>query len=183
MKIVALLSSPRKRGNSELLVEEVLKGIEGATVKKHHLNQLSIKGCQACLGCKEKENCVIKDDATEILEDIKEADAVIFATPVYMWQMTGQLKTLVDRLYSFMNPDFSSKLTPGKKVLWVVTQGNPDESLFMPYFENAGQMLKIVGLGDYQILLAGGLREAGAVKNDQAVLDKAKTMGQWLGSK
>ncbi|WP_041314078.1 flavodoxin family protein [Heliomicrobium modesticaldum] len=182
MKIVALMGSPRKGANTEALVQEAVRGAEekGAHVKQYHLNEMQIKGCQSCFGCKRQENCVVRDEAAAILEDIKDAKAVIFGTPVYMWQMTGQLKLLVDRLFSFMNADYSSKLTLGKKVLWAVTQGQPDKGAFMPYFENAGKMLQMVGFGEYKIVAAGRCGMPGDVEKQKETLEEARALGRWL---
>ena len=181
-KVVALQGSPRKNGNTELLMQQVVQEAEklGAKTEVFYLNGLNMKGCQACFACKTNPLCVMKDDASKILEAIAAADAVILATPVYMWDMTAQLKLLVDRLFCFLNPNYSSKLSPGKKVLWTITQGNPDEKGFMAAFEKHGKMLQFLGFGQNQFLLAGGLRTPGEISARAEVLQKARDLAGWL---
>lgn len=182
MKVVALLASPRKQGNTALLMQEVLKEIEaaGAKTQVFYLNELDIKGCQSCFGCKSHATCVVKDDARQVLDAIAEADSVVLATPVYMWDMNAQLKTIVDRMFCFMNPDFSSKLAPGKKVVWAITQGQPDDKMFLPTFEKHSKMLQMIGLGESKFLIAGGLHNPGEIMSQSDIMHTASEMGKWL---
>ncbi|MFA6075804.1 MAG: flavodoxin family protein [Negativicutes bacterium] len=184
MKIVVLQGSPRVNGNTAQLAKEVIKPLEAknAEIKWYNLNQLNIRGCQSCYVCKKQAECVIKDDAKEILENIAAADAVIFATPVFMWDMTGQLKLMVDRLFAFMNLDFSSKLIPGKKFLWVVTQGQPDVNIFRPNFEKSVKVLQMMGFGEGKIFIAGGFMELADVSKQEPVVAEARQMAAWLAS-
>ena len=154
MKIIGFVGSPRRGKNTQALVESVLNcaAQNGADVKMYHLADLNYQGCQSCYACKKLDNCVLPDDVTPILAEIAQADAIVLGTPIYMWQMTGQLKLFVDRLYAFYMPALPSKLPPGKKVLLAVSQGNPDEKAFLPYLKNTGDMLKFIGFGSYEIL-------------------------------
>ena len=184
MKIVVLQGSPRIKGNTAQLAKEVIRPLEskGAEIVWYNLNQLSIKGCQSCYACKKQPGCVIKDDAQAILENIASADAVIFATPVFMWDMTGQMKLIVDRLFAFMNADFSSKLVPGKKFLWVVTQGQPDANLFRPNFEKSVKVMQMMGFGEGRIFIAGGFMELADVSKQESVVAEAQQRADWLAS-
>lgn len=181
-KIIALNGSPRVNGTTAALVDEVFKGAveRGAQVKSYHLNNMKIKGCQSCYACKEQGRCILRDDMQPLYDEIAEADAIIFATPVYMWQMTAQLKLVVDRLYPFLKPDYSSNLAPGKKILFTVTQGRPDTSMFLHYFEHAGKNLSFLGFGDYKILIAGGTRKPEDLLSQSTVVAEARQLGGWL---
>jgi multimeric flavodoxin WrbA len=176
-KIVAFVGSPRPDGNTSKLVHEVIKGVreKEAEVNVYHLNQYNIKDCQCCFACKSGTTCVIKDDAKQILFDVAQADGVIFGTPVYMWDMTGNMKILIDRFYNY-----SGRLKPDKKVVWAATQGNPDENMFLPGFEKAGKLLQLLGFGEYRIIIAGGTRALNDVLKQEHKLDKARTLGRWL---
>ncbi|MCX7781821.1 MAG: flavodoxin family protein [Negativicutes bacterium] len=182
MKVVALLASPRKQGNTALLMQEVLKETEalGAQTEVFYLNGMDIKGCQSCFACKSQSDCVIKDDGRQVLDALNEADCVVMATPVYMWDMTAQLKTIIDRLFCFLNPDYSSRLAPGKKVLWALTQGQPDKNTFLSTFEKHGKMLQFLGFGESKFLVAGGLRTPGDILSQQNILQNARDMAKWL---
>lgn len=181
-RIVAINGSPRVQGSTAALVDEVIKGAgeQGAHVTSYSLSNLTIKGCQSCYACRVQRHCVLQDDMQELYEEITKADGIVFATPVYMWQMTGQLKLLVDRLYPFLKPDYSSYLTPGKKVLLAVTQGRPDTSMFHHYFEHAGKNLLFLGFGAYKILIAGGTHKPADLLSQTAVVTEARQLGRWL---
>lgn len=182
MKIVALNGSPREQGSTSALMNEALKAAKerGAEVKAYFLNGMKIKGCQSCYACRAHGQCVLQDDMQELYGEIANAAGIIFATPVYMWQVTAQLKGAIDRLYPFLKPDHSSYLAPGKKVLLAVTQGRPDTTLFHHYFEHVGKNLSFLGFGEYKILIAGGTHKPEELLEQTAVLEDARRMGIWL---
>lgn len=135
MKIVSLLGSPRKNANSSAIAEIITDSIQSDNkeIINHNLNQLTFKGCQACMACKGKsEICILKDDLTQVLEDVTQADIIIMATPVYWGDVSAQLKGFIDRSYSYLNPNFMDnevkhRLPAGKKFVFIQTQGAPDE--------------------------------------------------------
>lgn len=183
MKVVAIYGGPRKNGNTLVLLQEVLDEVQkaGATTEVFSLNQLNFRGCQSCYGCVRNGTCVIKDDAQKVLAAVAEADRIILATPVYMWDMTGQLKLFIDRLFSFLNPeDHTSKLAPGKKVLWTVTQGQLDPNKFRDVFDRHGKMMEFLGFGENKVFIAGGLANPGEIKKQPQVLADARKMVAWL---
>jgi multimeric flavodoxin WrbA len=137
-KVVCVLGSPRKHGNSEMIAVKLANtAMElGAEVQTFRLHDLNYKGCYACMSCKTGyEYCVIKDDLKPVLEAVRDADAVVVTSPIYFGQVSGQLKCFIDRTYSFLKPDFftnpqPSRIAPGKRMVFITTQGNPDESQF-----------------------------------------------------
>ena len=88
------------------------------------------------MACKGRlETCAVQDDLTRVLESMRTADLIVAATPVYGGYASGQFKCFMDRCYSFLLPDFMtnpqpSRMPPGKKVVLVITQGNPNPSFF-----------------------------------------------------
>jgi multimeric flavodoxin WrbA len=184
MQIVVLLGSPRKNGSTARLVNELLKGVEKEDTKIniHHLNDLNIKWCQSCHKCitMPSATCAIQDDVNKILEDISAADAVIFGTPIYMASMTGQMKTLLDRMRPFMREDDSSKMKPGKKAIWVVTQRNPDGTRYLPVFEKVMFPMKVLGFIECKTLIASGTPDLQDLLKQEETLEKARTLGTWL---
>jgi len=100
--ILILSSSPRKKGNSDLLCDEFLKGVleAGHRANKISLSDKKIKFCKACDACHKGKSCVIDDDMEKILQKMIEADVIVMATPVYFYSMSAQLKTLIDRTYA-----------------------------------------------------------------------------------
>lgn len=105
-KVLIISTSLRKGSNSEILAHELERGATeaGNKVKFLSLSGKNIGFCIGCLSCQKTQKCVIKDDAVEIAEQVKNADVLVFATPVYYYGMSGQMKTLLDR----MNPLFAS---------------------------------------------------------------------------
>lgn len=138
MKVLTILGSPRKNSNSEALAKAAVaalppNGLEAKTVK---LNDLKFAGCQACFACKGKsETCVVQDDLAPVLAQVAAADLVVLASPIYIGELTGQMKCFIDRTFSFLVPDYTAnpnptRLAPGKKMLLVLTQGVPDAAMY-----------------------------------------------------
>ncbi len=105
-KVLVVSTSPRKGGNSDLLADAFVKGAQSAgnSAEKVSLIGAKLEFCRGCLACQHTGKCVIHDDASRIMEKIAGADVVAFATPVYFYEMCGQMKTLLDR----SNPIFGS---------------------------------------------------------------------------
>jgi multimeric flavodoxin WrbA len=99
MKVLGLFGSPRKGGNTEILLEEALKGaeMEGAEVERLHLTAFTITPCKECHECDQTGNCVILDDMEKIYPKLLEADVIILASPIFFYGITAQAKALVDR--------------------------------------------------------------------------------------
>ena len=98
-KVLVLSTSPRAGGNSETLADEFMRGAAeaGHDVKKICLYDKKINFCKGCLACQATQKCVIHDDAETIVAQMKQADVLVFATPIYFYEMCGQMKTLLDR--------------------------------------------------------------------------------------
>ncbi|GBF35281.1 iron-sulfur flavoprotein [Desulfocucumis palustris] len=180
MKIVGFMGSPRKNGNTAILLNKVMEGAEkeGTQTTVYYPNDLNLRGCQGCNACKKKGHCVIPDDMQNIYKAIDEADVLIFASPVYMWGMTAQLKLVVDRLYAYMNADYSSRITKPIKFALIFTQHREDQEAFMPYFKSVAGILKVIGFEFIpEILVGSGLHDAGEVKSNNTLLGKAYAYG------
>jgi len=100
MKVIGIVGSPRKNGNTELLTKHTLQSIseEGVDTELIRLAGLEIKPCNACMACKEQESCSIKDDLFPIYLRMKEADGIILASPVYYSSATALIKALMERV-------------------------------------------------------------------------------------
>ncbi len=103
MKVIAFLGSPRKGGNTELLLREAVRGIEesGQKTDLFDLNLMNILPCQNCGGCEETGACIYDDDMTQIYDAIRAADRVIVASPVFFFSLSAQTKIMIDRCQSF----------------------------------------------------------------------------------
>lgn len=133
MQIITLLGSAKKKGNTATVlgwVEEELKA-SGHDLERVYLHGKSIEGCMGCAKCRENHNkiaCVQKDDAEGILEQMISADVVLFASPIYFWGFSAQMKALIDRGYALVTnyhqPGHTS-LMKGKRLGLLVTGGGP----------------------------------------------------------
>ncbi len=186
MKIVCLLGSPREKGNSATIANRFCGTAErlGAEVQTFALNKLEYRGCQGCLACKTKlDNCALEDDMTEVLEAVRETDVLVLASPVYYGDLSSQLKGFIDRSYSYLASDYLTnpqpcRLSAGKKLVFILTQGNPDQEMFADIFERYDYFFKWYGFADSHLIRACGVREPGEVVANRDVMKLAETMAE-----
>ena len=102
MKVLGICCSPRKRGNTEILLVEALRSAasSGADTDLIAVRDKNIKPCDGCLSCSNSGECRIKDDMREIYSKMLDADAIIWGTPVYVYNVTAQAKILIDRSFA-----------------------------------------------------------------------------------
>jgi len=137
MKIVGILGSPRKGGNTETLLDLALGEAEkkGVLTDKIALRDKSIAPCDGCEGCTETGKCVIEDDAQDIYQVMLESDGMIWATPVYFWSMSSQTKLLMDRTYALTFPKLQLANKVGGLILVARGRGCMNTaSIFHQYF-------------------------------------------------
>lgn len=105
MKVLGIVCSPRRGGNTEILVDEVLASAKelGAEVELMTIADKNITPCDGCASCVKTGKCRIEDDMQEVYTKLLEADGIIFGTPVYFWSVTAQAKTLIDRTYVLLH--------------------------------------------------------------------------------
>ena len=170
MKVLMVLGSPRKNGNSARLAEVVRDAaVEcGATVKTVSLNQLTFRGCQACDACKTvSDRCTLDDDLKGVLDAVERADVLVLATPVYFSDVSAQTKAFIDRCYSFLAPyetvPDASRLAPGKRMVFIVTQNWPDAEVFGDIFPRYDQMFQAIGIGNNICVRGVGLGKPVAI--------------------
>jgi multimeric flavodoxin WrbA len=137
----------------------------GAEVQRFVLNRLSFKGCQACDTCETKlDRCVLKDDLAQVLESVKYADILVLATPVYFADISAQLKAFVDRCYSYFvpfekSPD-QSRLAPGKRMVFVITQNQSNENMFADVYVKYDLIFQVLGFTDNRLIRGCDLKKA-----------------------
>lgn len=132
MDIVAIMGSPRKHGNTDMLLDEMIKGAEekGHNVKKYYISDLEVHPCRACGVCMQGKYCV-RDDGLTVTHEIAKADGLIVSSPIYFGQMTGALKVLIDRFYGITH----NPLIPlSGKVVLIFTHLGP-EGYYDSYIE------------------------------------------------
>jgi multimeric flavodoxin WrbA len=126
--IIALVSSPRRNGNSTLLAQRIADGAKaaGARVEMFNLHRMHIKPCTACDKCHTADDklCVLKDDMQKLYANILAADGIIYASPIYWFTVSAQLKLVMDRCYALGGP--SGYALKGKKMAVALTYGDND---------------------------------------------------------
>lgn len=174
-RILILSSSPRKGGNSETLVEYFANGAKdsGNEVEIIYLREKQYGFCKGCLACQKLGQCVIKDDAVNIVPKMYDADVLVFASPVYYYSISGQLKTMLDRANPLFNSDYNFR-----KVYFLATAAEDEDQTVK------GSIKAIQGWVDCfphceltKTLFVGGVTEIGDIKDNPA-LEKAYQMGR-----
>ena len=182
-KGLIVTASPRPRGNSTLLAAEAARGAgeAGAEVRMVSLAGLSIGPCLACDRCRKSgaEGCVQKDDFEPLRDDLKSADALLIASPVYWFTMSAQAKLFMDRLYVLGAKGYRE--LKGKRIGIILTSGDADPRSSgavnaMRAFEDAFAYLGAPVVG----MIHGPGGRAGAVLKNKALLKEACALGQAL---
>ena len=108
-KVLIISTSLRRESNSELLAQQFAWGAKdaGHQVETISLREKTIQFCTGCLACQSTRRCAIRDDANAIVEKMREAEVICFATPVYYYEMSGQMKTLLDRANALFSADYA----------------------------------------------------------------------------
>ncbi|ACB85138.1 flavodoxin family protein [Natranaerobius thermophilus] len=103
MKILGVVGSKRKNGNTSILVQEALKPFESEDIETEliYIDNYNFRGCNGCEGCQDTYKCVIDDDMQKIYPKITASDAIILGSPAYFYNVSGDMKTFIDRLYCF----------------------------------------------------------------------------------
>ncbi len=176
-KIVILNGSPRKNGNTSVLVKAFAEGAESAghTVTEFFLDSMEIYGCKGCFGGHSSKECpcVQKDDMDLIYPAVKECDVVVLATPLYYWNMSGQIRTAIDRLFALEEGD--GNLLRGHEraaVLLMAAEGHGFKDV-LTYYNHLMEHLHWKNLGH---VLSGGNMNVGDIKGKPEI-EKARALG------
>ncbi len=174
-KVLIISSSPRKGGNSETLAAAFAKGAQAAgnQVETVYLREKQYGFCKGCFACLKLGHCVIKDDAVDIAARMHDADVLVFATPVYYYSVSGQLKTMLDRA----NPLYDSDYAFTKAYLLATAAEDEPETV-------EGTVKAVQGWVDcfercqlVETVFAGGVNEIGDITGHPA-LEKAYQVGR-----
>lgn len=179
-KIVAFVGSPRKDGYTAQLIKEALKGAQskGAEVIIYDLNNDGIKGCQGCFYCRSHEGCATKDRLQPMYEEIKNADGIIFGSPIYFSQINGQAKQWIDRMYPMIGSNAKPRY-PGKKVVTVFTQGAGNKEVYQALIQSINNIFPKFGWTLADSLLCYGTSSPDFKLSDE-LLEQAFIAGESL---
>lgn len=165
-KVLILSASPRRGGNSDLLCDEFMKGAKeaGNEVTKINVGSLSIAHCKACYYCRNHQGeCVIKDDMTDVMQAMIDADVLVLATPIYFYSLDAQLKTVIDRSL------VRWREVQNKDMYYIMTAADSDKHAMDAALACLrGYADCVSGAKEKGIIYGTGVYEMGTVKNTQA---------------
>ena len=164
MKILVITGSPRKNGNSNTLAENFIKGAEeaGHRVVRFDSAFKNVHPCIACGKCGMNGECVFKDDFEFVRNNIVDADAVVFATPMYYFGVSAQIKAVIDRFYAI-----NSQIHRPKKSVLILTYADTAAKSAEPIISHYETLLNYLGWSDAGKIIASGVWTESDVKHTE----------------
>jgi multimeric flavodoxin WrbA len=181
--ILVLKSSPREKGNSSLLADQVIAGAKnkGAVIDCFALQVMDIQPCSACESCQEDTPgvCIIEDDMQKIYPSLRAADAIVIASPIYFFTICAQAKLFIDRWYAFESPQGS--LLSRKHFAFLLTYGDDDFSASgvmnaIHTYQDLCRYLK----AELIDIIHASVNSAGDILKQPALLTRAYQLGEKL---
>lgn len=177
-KVLVISTSLRGGSNSEILAKECERGAREAG---HDVEFVSLKGkkidfCIGCLSCQRTGSCVLKDDVADMINKVKEAEVIVFATPIYYYEMSGQMKTLLDRLNPLFPTDYKFR-----EVYMIATAADDGKATFEKAYNGLHGWVDCFEKVALKGLIAGGgIDEMKDAANHPDMMEKAYTLGKNL---
>ncbi|MFC2055963.1 flavodoxin family protein [Chloroflexota bacterium] len=187
MKILGIAGSPRRGGNTDTLLAEVMRGAasKGAEVKTIILDEFKIAPCQHCDTCLKKGECKIKDDMQTIYQEFEQSDIIVLASPIQFTGVTAQMKAMIDRFQSRWARKYVLKVPPlgeerERRGFFVSVGGRKVADLFEPVLVMIKTIFRILNITYAGELLFSGIDEKGAIAKHPDALRQAFLTGQKL---
>jgi len=185
MRVLGILGSPRKEGNTDILLQELLKGArsKGARTEEIYLPGMNFKGCIECGGCNKTGICILKDDMTPIYAKLRSADIVILASPIFFAGVTAQLKAMIDRCQSEWVAKYVLKKRKTQyairnaKGVFICVGGFKKDIFFQSAKKTVEVFFRTLNIDFKDELFFGAVEKAGDIKNVKGALEKAYKLG------
>lgn len=186
MKVLGIMGSPRMKGNTDLLLDEALKGAEsqGAEVEKILVDKLQIAPCKEYYACLKDGKCVIKDDMDEIYAKLLAADAVIIASPMFFYTVSAQLMLLISRCQALWARKYVLKNMdiPEKRGAFIAVGATRGEKLFDGPRLTVRYFFQAINAKYTDELLIRGVDKKGEIKEHPTALTDAYELGRRLAA-
>ncbi len=185
MKVLGIMGSPRIKSNTDLLLDEALRGArnQGAEVEKIVVDKLKVAPCKEYLGCFKDGNCVIRDDMDEIYPKLLEADVVIIASPMFFYGLSAQAKALIDRCQALWARKHVLKQNlpdGGRKGAFIAVGATKGKKLFEGAILTVKYFFEAIGVEYADELLIRGVDARGEIKEHPIALSDAFELGKRL---
>lgn len=185
MKILGIMGSPRIRGNTDLLLDEALKGAQGwgAEIEKIIVDKLRISPCKEDYACLKDGNCDIRDAMDDIYPKLLNADGVIVASPIFFYGLTSQAKALIDRCQALWARKYVLKRRPpdsGRKGAFIGVGATKGEKLFDGSILTVRYFFQTIGVQYADELLIRGIDKKGEIREHPTALRDAFDLGHRL---
>jgi len=187
LRVLGIAGSPRRGGNTDLLLAEVMRGAasRGAEVKTVILNDLKIAPCQHCDACLEAGRCKVEDDMQMVYRELEAANRIVLASPIQFTGVTAQMKAMIDRCQALWARKYVLKLPPlgnrrERKGLFISVGGRKIANLFQPALVMIKTVFRILDITCAGELLFPGVDEKGAIAKHPDALHQAFLIGQKL---
>ena len=187
MKVLGIAGSPRRDGNTDLLLAEVMRGAasKGAEVKTLILNDLNFIACQHCDACLKKGKCKYRDDMQMIYRELEQADRIVLASPIHFMGVTAQMKAMIDRCQALWARKYLLKLPPlgdrrQRKGLFISVAGRKVASAFDGALVTIKSLFVVLDVTYAGELLFRNIDEKGAIAKHPDALGQAFLAGQEL---
>jgi len=185
--VIGVAGSARKNGNSATLMRAVLKGAAGAgaDTDEVYLNGLGLRGCQGCDTCSPTGKCILNDELTPVLEELRKADGWVLASPIYYDSVSGQMKTFFDRCRTFTRDPQTHELRPqleGRRtgVVIVSYEDKPREDYHHEAEKLASYLAWMGDFGKVEMICEGNLGPRDAARGRPELLARAEELGERL---
>ena len=186
MKVLGIMGSPRMKGNTDLLLDEALKGAEsqGATTEKIMADKLAITPCKEYYACLKDGKCVIKDDMDAVYDKLLDADAVIIASPMFFYTVSAQLMVLISRCQALWARKYVLKNMdiPVKRGAFIAVGATKGEKLFDGPRLTIKYFFQAINARYDEELLIRGIDKKGEIKDHPTALVDAYELGKRLAA-
>jgi multimeric flavodoxin WrbA len=181
MKILAIVGSPRKGGNTDILVSRIAEGAKagGADVEIVRLGEVSIKECDGCHACWRGRDCSKNDDMRGLYPKIMAADILILGTPVYWYGPTALMKAFIDR-FVYFNCEANRAGIRGKKAAVAVVLEEDKQATWQPVLDFFRNSFGYMEMGLAGTIVVAGVGEKGAIRAKTDRLEEAERLGRRL---
>jgi len=187
LKVVAFHGSPRKGGNTEILLHEVLKAVDTNlhSIQLFSLSNMNIRPCQNCGGCEETGICIVQDDMGQIYDAIRAADRIVLASPIFFLGLSAQSKIMIDRCQAFWCQKYLLKRTlaselHGRKGLLLLVGGMKTEAGAKSCDTTAKAFFRSISVPEHETLSFLGIDAKGAIASHPTAFKQGYEAGKRL---